>query len=87
MCAILATGTSNAGNAMTIQEQLIEALRGLPPLDQQKVLEFARHLHHPAPASGSLYARASRVGAVGVVTDAPPDLSTNKRYLAGLGRD
>jgi hypothetical protein len=72
---------------MTIQEQLIEALRGLPPLDQQKVLDFAQHLHYPAPASDTLYARARRIGAVGVITDAPPDLSTNKRYLADLGRD
>ena len=72
---------------MTVQEKLIEALRGLPPLDQQKVLEFAERLHHSSPATESLYAKAKRVGAVGIVADAPSDLSTNKRYFDDFGRD
>jgi hypothetical protein len=72
---------------MTIQEQLIEALRGLGLLDQHKVLEFARRLHRDDPGPESVYARAKRLGVVGIVADAPPDLSTDKRHLLGFGRD
>src|SRR5262249_52738330 len=72
---------------MTVQEKLIEAVRGLPPLDQQKVLEFVERLHPAGAARESLYARAKRLGRVGIVTDAPSDLSTNKHYLDDFGRD
>jgi hypothetical protein len=72
---------------MSVQEQLIEALRGLPTSDQEKVLAFVKRLQHGAVLPESLYDKARRLGAVGIVTDAPPDLSTNRRYLADLGRD
>lgn len=34
----------------------------------------------------SLYDVASRLGLLGVVDDAPPDLSTNKKYFDDFGR-
>ena len=33
------------------------------------------------------YAKLSRLGLIGCIEGTPPDLSTNKGYLEGLGRD
>lgn len=76
-----------SGTPMTTQDQLLEAFGELPPLQQQKVLGFVQRLQHTSAAPTSLYAKAKNLGAVGIVSDAPPDLSTNKDYLAGFGRD
>jgi hypothetical protein len=71
---------------MNIQEEFIEALGALPPPDQRKVLDYAQRLHQSV-ISEDLYAKAERLGAVGIVTDAPPDLSTDKRHFIDFGHD
>jgi Arc/MetJ-type ribon-helix-helix transcriptional regulator len=35
----------------------------------------------------SCYDLMKEMGAIGIVKNAPPDLSTNPKYLEGLGRD
>jgi hypothetical protein len=72
---------------MNIQNEVLEALRALPPVEQRKVLDYAHRLQHDVASDDSLFARADRLGAVGIVTDAPADLSTAKRHFAGFGRD
>jgi hypothetical protein len=63
---------------MPVQEKLIEAIRGLPVQEQEKLLAFVSWLQHRDANTESLYDRAQRLGAVGIVTDAPPDLSTKR---------
>ncbi|MFO0898388.1 MAG: hypothetical protein U0836_13270 [Pirellulales bacterium] len=38
-------------------------------------------------AEPSAFELAQRVGIIGLIKDAPADLSTNPRYLEGFGRD
>jgi len=35
----------------------------------------------------SAYDLAKRAGIIGMIKDAPPDLSTNPKYMEGFGRD
>lgn len=76
---------------MNLQEQLLEKFSHLSPHHLRVVLAFVERLEQQAceaPAGEeTLLDKAERLGIVGLVTDAPPDLSTNKRHLAGLGRD
>jgi hypothetical protein len=50
-------------------------------------------VHQPAPkdngaaAHETAYDKLSRLGLIGCIEGTPPDLSTNKAYLAGLGRN
>jgi Protein of unknown function (DUF2281) len=76
-----------------VEEQIIEAVRTLPPAKQQEVLDFAEFLHAklPAPQTESKEANES-VSAlevagdlVGCLEGGPPDLSVNKKYLEGFG--
>lgn len=41
----------------------------------------------PVEGGSTLFEVFDRAGLVGCVKDAPPDLSSNPRYLEGLGRD
>lgn len=41
----------------------------------------------PQSKPETAYDLANQLGILGSVPDAPPDLSTNPRYLEGLGRD
>jgi hypothetical protein len=76
-----------------VEEQIIEAVRTLPPAKQQEVLDFAEFLQAklPAPQTESKEANES-VSAlevagdlVGCLEGGPPDLSVNKKYLEGFG--
>jgi HEAT repeat protein len=72
---------------MNIQEEVIEALSALPPPDQRKVLDYAQRLQHDFNSEENLYVNAERLSAIGIVTDASPDLSTNKRHFTDFGHD
>ncbi len=71
---------------MDLRDQLLDALRQLSPPEQRKVLEFAQRLRSSV-SNESAYAKAKRLGIVGIMKDAPPDLSTQKTYFAGFGRE
>lgn len=70
-----------------LKEQLKAAARaeGVRPSD---VVRAALREHFRAKAAQpSCLDLALRVGVVGVYTDAPADLSTNKEHFEGFGRD
>jgi hypothetical protein len=76
---------------MTIEQAIVEKLRTLPPDKQQEALEFVEALqikeHHSQVRqweSGTSALEAAR-RVMGVVGDAPPDLSTNPKYMEGFG--
>jgi hypothetical protein len=78
----------------TLAEVLEEAKR-LPAEDQRRLIE---ELTQPAAppkedAKGengkvrTLYDALEARGLIGFMTDGPPDLSTNPKYMEGFGRD
>ena len=76
-----------------VEEQIIEAVRTLPPAKQQEVLDFVEFLRAKLPpsqtelneANGSVSALEVAGDLVGCLGDGPPDLSVNKKYLEGFG--
>ncbi len=84
---------------MTATEQLHQKLEALPPRDREAVAAYllaeweAREGRHagwqrperqPPALEPVPYSRIAHLA--GVLEGGPPDLSTNKRYLEGLGR-
>lgn len=62
----------------------------------QDVLADALRSYRPAPIGAekesggrekSFYDVLNEAGLIGIVEDAPPDLSTNPKYMEGFGRD
>ncbi len=79
----------------TYAEVLSEAKR-LPPDDQRRLVEEltrSADKSSDTEASGdndkvrTLYDALQARGLIGCLTDAPPDLSTNPKYMEGFGRD
>jgi hypothetical protein len=77
-----------------MEQQLMEAVRTLPPEQQQQVLDFAeflktRKITHPTAeqVEGQPMSALEAAGdLVGCLEGGPPDLSVNKKYLEGFGR-
>lgn len=72
-------------------EEVLNDARGLSPEDQQKLVrELTDRPEPPAsPKEGkprTLYDALSERGIIGSITDAPPDLSTNPKYMEGFGQ-
>jgi hypothetical protein len=77
---------------MTLEQVWVEKLRSLPPEQQQEALDFVEFLQtkHQNLSSGrtrwdGMSALEAARHVMGVVGDAPPDLSTNPQYMAGFG--
>jgi hypothetical protein len=76
---------------MTIEQAIVEKLRTLPPDKQQEALDFVEALqikaHHPHVMQweSGLSALDAARRVMGEVGDAPPDLSTNPKYMEGFG--
>ena len=49
--------------------------------------ENAPTAQHPTEEEETLFDRARRAGLIGCLNGLPPDLSTNKAYLEGFGRE
>lgn len=71
-------------------EEVLKNARSLSPEDQMKLIG---ELTSPTPqtlnADGSvrtLYDALSERGLIGFMKDAPPDLSTNPKYMEGFGQ-
>lgn len=79
-----------------VEQQLMDAIRTLPPEQRQEVLDFAEFLLskqmaipqdavtlNPPPQFTSALEFAGNL--VGCLEGGPSDLSTNKEYLEGFG--
>lgn len=68
-------------------EEVLAEAKELSPEDRARL---ASELLRPAPpANGelrSLYEALQARGLIGCITDAPPDLSTNPKYMEGFGQ-
>lgn len=79
---------------LTIEEQIIEKLKALPPERQQQVLDFVEFLlskflkqkSNNQEATPISFIAATRKF-VGCLDGGPSDLSSNKKYLKELGRN
>lgn len=76
---------------MTIEEAVIQKLRGLPPERQREVLDFVEFLEAKTSLAQDK-AQASRVSAlelagelVGSVEGGPGDLATNREHMKDYG--
>jgi hypothetical protein len=78
----------------TLAEVLEDAKR-LPPDDQRRLIELltefsATRTEVPKAENGkvrTLYDALQARGLIGFLKDAPPDLSTNPKYMEGFGQD
>ena len=70
-------------------DDALRRARDLTPREQQKLIdELSRATNGSSGNSGkSLYEGLKEIGAIGAVKDAPPDLSTNPKYMEGFGKD
>ena len=75
-------------------EKVLESARQLSPEDRRRLL---RELEQPAPlpapepgpengAPRTMYDALMARGLIGCLEDAPPDLSTNPKYMEGFGQ-
>ncbi len=69
-------------------EEVLAQARELPPEDQQRLVA---ELSKPKLPTGdaqerSLYDALKARGIIGCITDGPPDLSTNPKYMEGFGQ-
>jgi hypothetical protein len=70
-------------------EKVLAEAKSLSPEERQKLI---RELSQPSPpANGeqeqrSLYDALNARGLIGCLKDAPPDLSTNPKYMEGFGQ-
>ena len=77
--------------AAPIEEQVVAALRSLPPHQKQEVLDFAQFLSTKSAESRDRSVGESRSALdlvqqwVGCIEDSPEDLSDNKVHLDGYG--
>lgn len=73
---------------MTIEESVIQKLRGLPPERQCEVLNFVEFLETEALIPRDWVPSKSvelAEGLVGSLDDGPGDLATNREHLKGYG--
>ena len=74
---LLAAAADHSGLPwQTLLEQAIVPLVQAEPREQ-----------NGAAPSETVYEKLSRLGLIGCIEGTPPDLSTNKAYLEGLGRN
>jgi hypothetical protein len=78
---------------MSIEQAVVEKLRGLPSEQQQQVLEFVEFLESKTKNQAQSTERWAGMTAfeaaqsvMGAVGDGPPDLSTNPKYFDGFGQ-
>ncbi len=79
---------------MNIEQQLVQKLKILPPEKQQEVLDFVEFLASKTTNAEGKKVQKPTVSAltlaqkwVGCVEEGPTDLSTNQKYLDGLGTE
>lgn len=76
---------------MTIEESVIQKLRGLPPERQREVLDFVEFLETKAPLASKtrLPSKKSALelaeGLVGSLEGGPGDLATNREHMKDYG--
>jgi hypothetical protein len=72
---------------MTLEQQVLEKMRTLPPATQQEILNFVELVanRQSPPASSSTLLEAAQ-DLIGAISDLPPDLSTNPAYLQEFGQ-
>lgn len=72
-------------------EKVLEDARRLSAEDQEKLVRELREERRDSgsPPEGTprtLFDALSERGIIGSITDAPPDLSTNPKYMEGFGQ-
>ena len=70
------------------QRRCLENLLGRRLAEDEEVT-LVTSTAHQTPSNGespTCYDLAKKARVIGIVKNAPPDLSTNKKYLEGLGR-
>ena len=78
LCTIIHTTMTH------LLEEAIQKAQALPPSEQDRVAQrWLEELEQLDPDVSTPYERIAHLA--GVLKDGPTDLSTNKRYLEGLG--
>ena len=76
--------------SVRITDQLRQRLEEEASLNGKSASDIVREALHlyftTRPARETFYDLARRIGIIGCVKNAPPDLSTNRKYFAGFGR-
>ncbi|MGH2416680.1 MAG: DUF2281 domain-containing protein, partial [Microcystaceae cyanobacterium] len=79
------------GAVASLEKAILEKVRNLPPDRQQQILDFAEFLQsksgaQPPPGEPLSFLEATQEFA-GCLEGGPADLSSNKKYLEGLGTE
>ena len=79
---------------VNIEQTILEKLKTLSPSQQQEVLNFVEFLQTKSPKSEFKHPDGTPLSALeaarkwaGCLDGGPGDLSTNKKYLEGLGTE
>ena len=76
--------------AANIFEHVLEQARSLSPEEQAKLVRELTmpkpRTHHPDGSVRTMYDALLEHGLIGCLKDAPPDLSTNPKYMEGFGQ-
>jgi hypothetical protein len=85
--AIAKEETAMAANTF---EQVLEQARTLTPEEQQQLVRELTQpklrTHNPDGSIRTMYDAMAERGLIGFMKDAPPDLSTNPKYMEGFGQ-
>ncbi len=83
----MATGRITVRVDEQLQERLDAMAQSTGKSESQIVREaIAAYCTHSAERP-NCYDLAKSLGIIGIIKDAPADLSTNRKYLKGMGRD